>query len=147
MNRARSSFAVALTVVLAFACGVQASASAASDSPRSVAPGNGAVLPFAVAPTFVLRDATDHIATLEVSASRHTDADGVFTTSVWSMGYLPRRGRDIRVSPRRSASPHRFWNKRGTYYWHVAVVDCSYLGPRPHTCTNRVTRTRSFTIR
>ena len=147
MNRARSSFVVTLAVMVAYACGVQAPAVSASDSPRSVGPASGAILPLGVPPTFVVRDGRDHIATLEVSASRHTDTDGVFTTPLWSMGYVPRKGKDITVSPQRSSSPRRFWNTPGTYYWHVDVLDCGYLGPRPHTCTHHVTRTRSFTIR
>jgi hypothetical protein len=83
-----------------------------------------------------------------VSASPQTDANGVFTDSAWSTGYTSRPGGGaITVTGERSWSPDRFWNKPGTYYWHAYVADCPFVGPRPHTCTQRViTPTRSFTI-
>jgi hypothetical protein len=146
VNRARSSLALTLVALAACAGGVQASA--ATTSPKLVAPANGAILRLGVRPTFVVRDGQDLIATLEVSKSPRTDVNGVFADSVWTMGYDSRpKGKNITVSPERSSSPSRFWNKPGTYYWHVDRLDCSYLGPRPRTCTHLVTRTRSFRIR
>jgi hypothetical protein len=100
-----------------------------------------------VPPSFVVPGGQqDGIATVEVSGSPQADADGVFTDNVWSAGY-DSSGGSIRVSPARSSSADRFWNKSGTYYWHAYRVDCPSVGPRPHTCRQRLTTpTRSFTI-
>ena len=88
------------------------------------------------------------MATIEVSDSPRADVDGVFTHVVWQTGYDSRPGhRRIRVTPARSSSPRRFWNRPGTYYWHAYRVECPFTGPRPHTCRQRVfTATRSFRI-
>src|SRR4051812_15651816 len=77
---------LALAAVAICACSLPGPASA-SVSPRLLLPANRAVLPLGVAPTFVLKDGRDHMATLEVSASRGSDANGVFTHPAWSMGY------------------------------------------------------------
>jgi hypothetical protein len=115
---------------------------------HALAPAHGTILPLGVRPTFALVDRWDGFATVEVSKSPQTDVDGVFARHLWSTGYDSRPGdRRIRVTPGRSSSPNRFWNKPGRYYWHAYRVVCPYTGPRPHTCSARViTRTRSFTV-
>src|SRR3954453_17464340 len=124
-------------------------AGSAAASPRLVAPAAGAALPLRVPPAFVLKGRSNQIPTLEVAASVRTDGHGVFADPVWSSVFETRRdGGEIRVTGRRSASPARFWNHPGTYYWHAYIADCPSTGPRPHTCTERaVTPTRRFRIR
>jgi hypothetical protein len=115
---------------------------------RLIAPANHVVLPRGVRPTFVLKLRPVDMATLEVSDSPAADAHGVFAQSVWGTGFAaPGGGKQIRLSPPRSLSRQAFWNRPGTYYWHVYRVDCPITGPSPHTCSERViTSTRSFTI-
>jgi hypothetical protein len=138
---------LALVAAVLAACCLQPLTASAHESARLAAPTSGAVLPLGVPPTFALRDAQAGMAALEVSDSAQTDAGGVFTHSVWSTGYDGRAGKEITVSPARSSAANRFWNRPGTYYWHLYRVDCPVTGPRPHTCSQRATTaTRSFTI-
>jgi hypothetical protein len=137
-----------LVALVVGACAFAAPVASAAKRVRALAPANGAVLPVGVVPRFVISDPNDGMATLEVSASPDTDVDGVFTDPVWSTGYDSRAGRRrITLSPERSSSRSRFWNKPGIYYWHAYRVECPYTGPRPHTCRQRViTSTRRFTV-
>src|SRR4051812_9765282 len=91
---------LALGAVVVSACSLAGPASAAV-SPALLLPTTRAALPLGVPPTFVLKDGRDHMATLEVSASRRTDANGVFPQSAWSRGYETRPdGGRINVRPK-----------------------------------------------
>src|SRR3954451_834878 len=109
-----------------------------------LAPVSREVRPRGLRPTFVLKDRPGRIGTVEVSDSARTDATGIFVTSVWTAGY---ESSGTRTKIRPLPSPDGFWNRPGTYYWHLSRVVCPSTGPRPHTCAQKaITRTRSFRI-
>src|SRR3954467_10172273 len=108
-----------LCVLAVCACSLPGPASAAATL-RLIAPAGGSALPLGIPPTFVLENGRQDIAMLEVSASSQADANGVFPAPEWSTAYESRTGRrNITVTPQRSSSRGRFWNKPGTYYWHA----------------------------